>query len=100
MSDEQRVIAIKSLERRTREQLSFLAQAVEASRGINEMMNVQLDRHEAKIDRLKVINADLLAACEVALEIISVYDEGVGLTLEERALERTILAAIAKARGE
>ena len=42
---------------------------------------------------------DLLGACEAALEIIGVYDEGVGLTLEERMLERTILVAIAKARG-
>ena len=60
------------------------------------------EREAAKVEiaRLEAINAELRAACEVALEIISVYDEGVGLTLEERALERTILAAIAKARGE
>jgi len=50
--------------------------------------------------RLAKAAPDMLAACEAALEIIGVYDEGVGLTLEERMLERTILAAIAKARGE
>ena len=49
--------------------------------------------------RLAKAAPDLLAACEAALEIIGVYDEGVGLTLEERMLERTILVAIAKARG-
>ena len=59
------------------------------------------EREAAKVEitRLEAINADLLGACEAALEIIGVYDEGVGLTLEERMLERTILVAIAKARG-
>jgi hypothetical protein len=57
------------------------------------------DWHHERADKIAAV-PELIEACEAALEIVGVYDEGVGLTLEERQLEQIIYAALAKARGE
>ena len=58
-----------------------------------EAAKAKLDEANAKIARLEALNADLLAACEVALMAINLNDE----TLTAR---EALVAAIAKARGE
>ena len=76
MSDEQRVMAIKSLERRTQEHLTGLSQAMGGYRGVCEAMNAQLDRQAAEIARPERINADLLDALKNLVDIIERDNKG------------------------
>jgi len=55
MSDEQRVMAIKELERRTQEYLYDLGVLMGGYREVCETMNAQLDEANAKIVHLEAI---------------------------------------------
>ena len=98
MSDEQRVMAIKSLERRTQEHLTGLSQAMGGYRGVCEAMNAQLDRQAAEIARLKAINADLLAVCEAAEKEINKIMHAAFISSTYRGRMNDIRAAAESAR--
>ena len=67
MADEDRNMAVKALDDRTQKYLGFLSQAVGGYRGLCEMMDAQLNRRDAEIERLEAQNAALLRALDVVM---------------------------------
>ena len=106
MSDksDQRALAIESLQRRTERGLTELGQAIGGYRGVAEAMDAQLLRQDARIEHLKAVNADLLAACDEAVAALMLLppdclDDVAGQPSRDELINN-IFSAIARARPE